>query len=90
MGLTLINRLCDLCKHRHRDTHPPTCDAFPERIHAPDQSAPYVGGRFSLDTIERQHIQRVIDQARTLDEAAEVLGVDASTLWRKRRRFEKE
>jgi hypothetical protein len=32
MGLTLINRLCDLCKHRHRDTHPPTCDAFPERI----------------------------------------------------------
>jgi hypothetical protein len=32
MGLTLINRLCDVCKHRHHDTHPPTCDAFPERI----------------------------------------------------------
>ncbi len=32
MGLTLINRLCDMCKHRHHGTHPPTCDAFPERI----------------------------------------------------------
>jgi hypothetical protein len=32
MGLTLINRLCDICKHRHHGTHPPTCDAFPQRI----------------------------------------------------------
>src|SRR5947207_15976162 len=32
MGLTLINRLCDVCKHRHHGTHPPTCEAFPERI----------------------------------------------------------
>src|SRR5947209_14776116 len=32
MGLTLINRLCDVCKHRHHGTHPPTCTAFPERI----------------------------------------------------------
>ncbi len=32
MGLELIYRLCDVCKHRHLDSHPPTCDAFPERI----------------------------------------------------------
>jgi len=32
MGLTLEPRLCDLCLHRHGDTHPPTCDAFPKRI----------------------------------------------------------
>jgi hypothetical protein len=32
MGLTRINRLCDVCKHRSHGTHPPTCDAFPERI----------------------------------------------------------
>jgi hypothetical protein len=32
MGIELFDRLCDLCKHRHPDTHPPTCDAFPKRI----------------------------------------------------------
>jgi hypothetical protein len=32
MGLTLINRLCDVCKYRHHGTHPATCDAFPQRI----------------------------------------------------------
>ena len=32
MGLALIETLCGLCKHRRPGTHPPTCDAFPERI----------------------------------------------------------
>jgi hypothetical protein len=32
MGIELFDRLCDLCKYRHHDTHPPTCDAFPKRI----------------------------------------------------------
>jgi hypothetical protein len=33
MGLALIETLCGLCKPRHPGTHPPTCDAFPERIY---------------------------------------------------------
>ena len=49
MGVATINRLCDLCKHRHPGTHPPTCDAFPERIPNDirlmwaDHRAPYPG-----------------------------------------------
>jgi hypothetical protein len=30
MGTT--EKLCDLCKHRHPGSHPPTCAAFPDRI----------------------------------------------------------
>jgi hypothetical protein len=30
--MEMYENLCSLCKHHHRDTHPPTCDAFPERI----------------------------------------------------------
>lgn len=32
MPFTLMYRLCSICTHRHPDTHPPTCDAFPQRI----------------------------------------------------------
>ncbi len=39
-------------------------------------------------TIEREHILRVLARSSTLEEAARVLGLDASTLWRKRKRYE--
>ena len=68
------------------DTLPPA--AFPERIAATQVAAPLVGGPFSLEQIEREHILRVMATAPTLDEAAQTLGIDASTLWRKRKKFE--
>ena len=30
--MQLYETLCKLCKHRRHDTHPPTCDAYPQRI----------------------------------------------------------
>ena len=68
------------------DSLPPA--AFPERIAATEGSAPVLGGAFTLDQIEREHILRVMAAAPTLDEAAHILGIDASTLWRKRKKFE--
>jgi NtrC-family two-component system response regulator AlgB len=60
--------------------------AFPERIEHEVSKAPWVGGTFTLEAIEREHIARVLESVATLDEAARVLGIDASTLYRKRKR----
>jgi DNA-binding NtrC family response regulator len=41
----------------------------------------------SLEELEKQHIQHVLTTATTLEEAASILGINLSTLWRKRRRY---
>lgn len=43
--------------------------------------------RASLDEIEREHIVRVLADSRTVEDAAMTLGIDVSTLWRKRKRY---
>ena len=65
-------------------------EAFPAHIAARSKSAesPQMGGDFSLEDIEREHITRVVGRSATLEDAAAVLGIDASTLWRKRKKFE--
>lgn len=46
-----------------------------------------LGGRVDLERIEAEHIRRVISAAPSLDAAAKILGVDPSTLFRKRKRY---
>ena len=46
-----------------------------------------LGGRFTLEAIENEHIRGVIATTRSLDEAAEVLGIDPATLYRRRRKL---
>jgi NtrC-family two-component system response regulator AlgB len=41
----------------------------------------------SLEDLEKQHIRHVLSTATTLEEAASILGINLSTLWRKRRRY---
>jgi NtrC-family two-component system response regulator AlgB len=67
-------------------------EAFPAHISARQRAggAPQVGGDFTLDIIEREHVTRVVARTATLEEAAAVLGIDASTLWRKRKKYENE
>jgi NtrC-family two-component system response regulator AlgB len=64
-------------------------EALPGRMVARPASSPAIGGDYSLDTIEREHILRVIARNATLDEAARILGIDVSTLWRKRKAYER-
>ena len=62
-------------------------EAFPERIAGGAPRARQVGEDCTLDELERAHVLRVLARAPTLDEAAQVLGIDASTLWRKRKKY---
>jgi NtrC-family two-component system response regulator AlgB len=48
-----------------------------------------VGGRVTLGALEAEHIRRVVASAPSLDEAAAVLGIDPSTLYRKRKKSER-
>ncbi|MFZ5586846.1 MAG: sigma-54-dependent transcriptional regulator [Thermodesulfobacteriota bacterium] len=61
---------------------------LPERVAAcaGESAPPQLGGNYSLEQIEEEHIRRVTARTSTLQEAAHILGVDASTLWRRRKR----
>jgi NtrC-family two-component system response regulator AlgB len=37
--------------------------------------------------IEENHIRRVLATTKSLQEAADILGIDQATLWRKRKQF---
>jgi two-component system, NtrC family, response regulator AlgB len=41
----------------------------------------------SLEAMEREHIARVLSESATLEEAAATLGINVTTLWRKRKRY---
>jgi NtrC-family two-component system response regulator AlgB len=64
-------------------------EAFPAHIsqHA-RPAAPQLGADVTLADIEREHITRVMARTATLEDAAAILGIDASTLWRKRKKYE--
>jgi NtrC-family two-component system response regulator AlgB len=48
---------------------------------------PKVGDPVSLETIEEMHIRQVLAAAKSLEEAARVLGMDPVTLWRRRKKY---
>ncbi|HEU4383836.1 MAG TPA: sigma-54 dependent transcriptional regulator [Anaeromyxobacteraceae bacterium] len=62
-------------------------ESFPERIAASASQSPVLGGSFTLEEIEREHALRVLAHAPTMEEAARILAIDASTLWRKRKKW---
>jgi two-component system, NtrC family, response regulator AlgB len=64
--------------------------AFPERISGTRERGPRVGGKFTLDELEHAHISAVVAQSKTKEEAAAILGIDDSTLWRKRKKYEEQ
>jgi two-component system, NtrC family, response regulator AlgB len=57
---------------------------LPKNI-APAPGTPEIGDRVTLSTIEELHIRRVLAGTSSLQESADVLGIDQATLWRKRK-----
>jgi NtrC-family two-component system response regulator AlgB len=52
-----------------------------------EKGAGEVGDLVSLETLEEVHVRRVVEATETLDKAAEVLGIDPATLYRKRKEY---
>lgn len=62
-------------------------DDLPDRLLAPQPSMETAGSEDALEELERIHIERVLAESATLDEAAVRLGINVTTLWRKRKRY---
>ena len=59
---------------------------LPESV-SPHRPPIQLGDRVPLSTIEENHIRRVLAATKSLQEAAEILGIDQATLWRKRKQY---
>jgi NtrC-family two-component system response regulator AlgB len=63
---------------------------LPDHVLAPAAGEPQAATAaegLSLDQLERLHVQKVMGESATLEEAAARLGINPTTLWRKRRRW---
>jgi NtrC-family two-component system response regulator AlgB len=59
---------------------------LPGQLTAASAARVEVGGPVTLEELEAEHIRRVVASAPSLDEAARILGIDPSTLYRKRKK----
>jgi NtrC-family two-component system response regulator AlgB len=60
---------------------------LPARVGAPPQPGVEVGGAVTLEQLEAEHIRRILNTTATMEETAALLGIDPSTLYRKRKRY---
>jgi NtrC-family two-component system response regulator AlgB len=61
--------------------------ALPEAVANATNAIIPPSSRTSLEEVERHQILRVLAESATLEEAATTLGINLSTLWRKRKRY---
>ena len=52
-----------------------------------DENLPQVGSLISLEKLEEAHLRKILERTPSLTEAAEILGIDQATLYRKRKKI---
>ncbi len=77
-----IERIAILCPTEIADL-----DQLPPTLRGQVSGAPRIGAELTLDELERLHIEAVLATRPTLDAAAKTLGIDTSTLYRKRKQY---
>ena len=64
---------------------------FPEKLFRPPDSMTAserrLGGKLTLEQLENEHICQVLRESSTLEEAAQTLGIDTATLYRRRKKL---
>ena len=76
-----IERVAILCKSNRVGI-----EHFPSTI-ASTPAVPRIGDSVSLARIEEEHIRRVLAASKSIQEAADTLGIDQATLWRRRKQY---
>ena len=61
---------------------------LPAALATPPGPAVELGGRVTLDNLEKEHIRRILATSASLEDAADTLGIDPSTLYRKRKKLD--
>jgi NtrC-family two-component system response regulator AlgB len=76
-----IERAAILCKSGFVDAShlPPNLSDAQRRVS--------IGDPVPIEQIEELHIRRVLASTKSLEEAAEILGIDTATLWRRRKQY---
>jgi NtrC-family two-component system response regulator AlgB len=77
----VVERASILCPSERIGT-----DYLPPAI-CPRDIPPKIGDPVRLEKIEEEHIRRVLASSKSLQEAADILGIDQATLWRRRKQY---
>ena len=59
---------------------------LPDNLRSADPSI-RLGDPVRLDKVEEEHIRRVLASVGSLQETADILGIDQATLWRRRKQY---
>lgn len=59
----------------------------PETGSGPGGDAVQAGAKMTLEELENEHLRRVLAATTSLEEAAQILGIDPATLYRKRKKL---
>jgi len=62
-------------------------DHLPDNLFRELSETAVVAAPRNIEEMERELITRVLAESPTLEDAAQTLGINASTLWRKRKRY---